>query len=240
VPPPRGAAPATRAGVPSGASTGTREALELRDGDKKRLRGKGVLKAVENVDKNHRPRAPRMDARQQVEVDRLMIELDGTDTKSKLGANAILGVSMAVCRAAAEACELPLFRYVGGTGAVTLPVPMMNVINGGAHRRQPARPPGVHAHAGGLRLVPRGAASGAETFHALKSILKKKGLRRASETRGASLRDRDRARGARPDRRGDRRRRLQGRRAGIHRPRPGRLRVTSRTASTSSRARGRS
>ena len=109
-----------RAGVPSGASTGSREALELRDGDKKRYGGKGVLKAVENVNRTIAPEVLGMDARQQAEIDRLMIELDGTESKSNLGANAILGVSMSVCRAAAEACALPLFRYVGGTGAVTL------------------------------------------------------------------------------------------------------------------------
>ena len=165
-----------RAGVPSGASTGTREALELRDGDKKRYGGKGVLKAVENVDKVIAPELLGMDARQQVDVDRLMIELDGTDTKSKLGANAILGVSMAVCRAAAEACELPLFRYVGGTGAVTLPVPMMNVINGGAHADNPLDHQEFMLMPAGFATFGEALRAGAETFHALKSILKKKGL----------------------------------------------------------------
>lgn len=165
-----------RAGVPSGASTGTREALELRDGDRKRYGGKGVLKAVENVNKTLAPELIGMDARMQAEIDKLMIDLDGTESKSKLGANAILGVSMAVCRAAAEACDLPLFRYVGGTGAVTLPVPLMNVVNGGAHADNPL-------DIQEFMLVPAGAPSfkealraGTEVFHALKGALKAKGL----------------------------------------------------------------
>src|ERR1035441_8081021 len=165
-----------RAGVPSGASTGSREALELRDGDKKRFGGKGVLSAVKNVNETIAPEVLGMDARQQAEVDRLMIDLDGTESKSNLGANAILGVSMAVCRAAAEACALPLFRYLGGTGAVSLPVPMMNVINGGAHADNPLEPQE-------FMLVPAGPTSfrealraGAEVFHALKAILKSRGL----------------------------------------------------------------
>jgi enolase len=165
-----------RAGVPSGASTGSREALELRDGDKKRFGGKGVLSAVKNVNETVAPEVLGMDARQQAEVDRLMIDLDGTESKANLGANAILGVSMAVCRAAAEACALPLFRYLGGTGAVSLPVPMMNVINGGAHADNPLEPQE-------FMLVPAGPTSfrealraGAEVFHALKAILKSRGL----------------------------------------------------------------
>ncbi|MFI5121038.1 MAG: phosphopyruvate hydratase [Thermoanaerobaculia bacterium] len=165
-----------RAGVPSGASTGSREALELRDGDKKRFSGKGVLSAVKNVNETIAPELLDMDARQQAEVDRLMIDLDGTEAKTNLGANAILGVSMAVGRAAAEACALPLFRYLGGTGAVTLPVPMMNVINGGAHADNPLEPQE-------FMLVPAGPTSfrealraGAEVFHALKAILKDRGL----------------------------------------------------------------
>ncbi len=165
-----------RACVPSGASTGTREALELRDGDKKRYGGKGVLKAVENVDKVIAPELEGMDARHQVEVDRLMIELDGTESKTKLGANAILGVSMAVCRAAAEACELPLFRYVGGTGAVTLPVPMMNVINGGAHADNPLDVQEFMLVPAGFPSFREALRAGAETFHALKGALKAKGL----------------------------------------------------------------
>jgi enolase len=165
-----------RACVPSGASTGTREALELRDGDKARYGGKGVLKAVANVNGTIAPEVQGMDVRQQAEIDRLMIDLDGTESKSMLGANAILGVSMAVCGAAAEACELPLFRYLGGTGAATLPVPMMNVLNGGAHADNPLD----HQE---FMLVPAGFPSfrealraGAEIFHALKSTLKAKGL----------------------------------------------------------------
>ena len=165
-----------RAGVPSGASTGSREALELRDGDKKRYGGKGVLSAVKNVNETIAPEVLGMDARQQAEIDRLMIDLDGTDTKSKLGANAILGVSMSVCRAAAEACGLPLFRYIGGTGAVTLPVPMMNVVNGGAHADNPLDIQEfmlVPAGFGSFREAPR---AGSEVFHALKGLLKAKGL----------------------------------------------------------------
>jgi enolase len=165
-----------RAGVPSGASTGSREALELRDGDKKRYGGKGVLSAVKNVNETIAPEVLGMDARQQAEIDRLMIDLDGTDTKSKLGANAILGVSMAVCRAAAEACSLPLFRYVGGTGAVTLPVPMMNVVNGGAHADNPLDIQEFMLVPAGFLTFREALRAGAEVFHALKGILKGKGL----------------------------------------------------------------
>jgi len=165
-----------RAGVPSGASTGSREALELRDGDKKRYGGKGVLTAVRNVNETIAPEVLGMDARQQAEVDRLMIDLDGTEMKTKLGANAILGVSMAVCRAAAEACALPLFRYVGGTGAVTLPVPMMNVVNGGAHADNPLDIQEFMLVPAGFRTFRDALRAGAEVFHALKGILKGKGL----------------------------------------------------------------
>jgi enolase len=165
-----------RAGVPSGASTGTREALELRDGDKKRYGGKGVLTAVENVNKLIAPELEGMDARQQAEIDRLMIDLDGTEMKTKLGANAILGVSMAVCRAAADACDLPLFRYVGGTGAVTLPVPMMNVINGGAHADNPLDVQEFMLVPAGFPSFREALRAGAEVFHALKGELKAKGL----------------------------------------------------------------
>src|SRR5207244_6207692 len=121
-----------RAAVPSGASTGSREAIELRDGDKKRYLGKGVHKAVENVELIAKE-VEGMDAREQVMLDLVMKQIDGTDNKANLGANAMLGVSLAVARAAAEAANLPLFLYLGGAGARTLPVPMMNVINGGAH-----------------------------------------------------------------------------------------------------------
>jgi enolase 1/2/3 len=165
-----------RAGVPSGASTGSREALELRDGDKKRYGGKGVTKAVGNVEKTIAPELLGMDARMQPEIDRLMIDLDGTDAKSKLGANAILGVSMAVCRAAADACDLPLFRYIGGTGAVTLPVPMMNVVNGGAHADNPLDIQEFMLVPAGFSSFREALRAGAEIFHALKSALKGKGL----------------------------------------------------------------
>ena len=122
-----------RAAVPSGASTGTREALELRDGDKTRYGGKGVLGAVRNVEETLAPLLRGVDARKQQDIDRLMIERDGTPGKERLGANAILGVSLAVARAAAASARLPLYRYLGGDDAVTLPVPMMNVLNGGQH-----------------------------------------------------------------------------------------------------------
>src|SRR3989339_545166 len=122
-----------RAAVPSGASTGENEALELRDGDKKRYCGKGVLKAVENVNEKIFPEIEGMDVLDQIGIDNAMIELDGTKTKKNLGANAILGVSLAVAHAAARYLDIPLFRYIGGTNAKRLPVPMMNIINGGAH-----------------------------------------------------------------------------------------------------------
>jgi len=165
-----------RAAVPSGASTGTREALELRDGDKKRYGGKGVLHAVRNVNDLLAPEITGMDARQQAEIDRMMIDLDGTEMKSKLGANALLGVSMAVCRAAADACGLPLFRYVGGPGAVTLPVPMMNVINGGAHADNPLDPQEFMLFPAGAPSFREALRSGAEVFHALKGLLKSRKL----------------------------------------------------------------
>jgi enolase len=163
------------ASVPSGASTGENEALELRDGDKKRYGGKGVLKAVANVNEKIAPKLVGMDPARQAEIDRLMIDLDGTPTKSKLGANAILGVSMAVARAAATAAELPLYAYLGGTGAVRLPVPMMNILNGGKHADNSVdfqefmvMPVGAPSFAEALRY-------GAETFHTLKGILHKQG-----------------------------------------------------------------
>ena len=165
-----------RAGVPSGASTGSREALELRDGDKKRYGGKGVLKAVRNVNETIAPEVLGMDARQQAEIDRLMIDLDATEMKTALGANAILGVSMAVCRAAAEACALPLFRYLGGTGAVTLPVPMMNVVNGGAHADNPLDIQEFMLVPAGFGDFREALRAGSEVFHALKGLLKNKGL----------------------------------------------------------------
>jgi len=163
------------ASVPSGASTGENEAIELRDGDKKRYGGKGVLKAVDNVNQAIAPKLAGMDPARQGEIDRLMIELDGTPNKGKLGANAILGVSMAVARAAAASAGLPLYAYLGGAGAVRLPVPMMNILNGGKHADNSVdlqefmvMPVGAPSFAEALRY-------GAETFHALKSILKKRG-----------------------------------------------------------------
>ena len=165
-----------RAAVPSGASTGEHEAIELRDGDKKRFLGKGVSKAVKNVMDKIAPELEGMDALDQVAIDRTMIELDGTETKSKLGANAILAVSLANAKAAAHAVGLPLFKYLGGTNAKVLPVPMANVINGGAHSDAPidfqefmVMPHGLPDFSEGLRAI-------TEIFHALKSVLKKKGL----------------------------------------------------------------
>jgi len=165
-----------RAAVPSGASTGENEALELRDNDKGRFLGKGVLRAVENVNTILRKEIIGMDASDQVAVDKKMIELDGTKTKSSLGANAILGVSLAVAKAAAECMGMPLYRYIGGTNAKTLPVPMMNIINGGSHSDAPIafqefmiRPIGATSFREGLRM-------GAEVFHHLKKVLHNRGL----------------------------------------------------------------
>jgi len=164
-----------RAAVPSGASTGEHEAVELRDGDAKRYDGKGVLKAVQNVNEVIAPALEGFDALDQAEVDRALIDLDGTETKSKLGANALLAVSMATARAAALHVELPLYRYLGGPNSRTLPVPMMNIINGGAHADN-------NVDFQEFMIVPVGATTfrealrtGAEVFHALKSVLKKKG-----------------------------------------------------------------
>jgi enolase len=165
-----------RAGVPSGASTGTREALELRDGDKKRYGGKGVLKAVAHVNGEIAEELEGADARDQALIDRVMIELDGTPNKGRLGANAILGVSLAVARAAAEASGATLYRYIGGTGATTLPVPMMNVINGGVHADNLLDPQEFMVCPVGFATFSEALRAGVETFHALKSILKKKGL----------------------------------------------------------------
>jgi enolase len=168
-----------RAMVPSGASTGENEATELRDGDKSRYGGKGVLKAVHNVNTAIAPEIELMDALDQTGVDRKMIELDGTPNKSNLGANAILGVSMAVARAAAEAVGLPRYRYFGGVAAKLLPVPTMNILNGGKHADN-------NVDLQEFMIMPAGAPSfrealrmGAETFHALKSVLKGKGLNTA-------------------------------------------------------------
>ncbi len=165
-----------RFGVPSGASTGTREALELRDGDKKRYGGKGVLKAVAHVNGEIAEELAGADARDQALIDRIMIELDGTPNKGRLGANAMLGVSLAVARAAAEAAGLPLYRYVGGAGATTLPVPLMNVINGGAHADNLLDPQEFMVCPVGFPSFAEALRAGAEVFHTLKGILKKKGL----------------------------------------------------------------
>jgi enolase len=163
------------AAVPSGASTGEHEAIELRDGDKSRYLGKGVTKAVENVNEIIAEEIIGEDATEQIIVDQILNELDGTENKSKLGANAILGVSLAVAKAAAAALELPLYQYIGGIHARTLPVPMMNIINGGSHadnnidlQEFMVMPAGAANFAEALRM-------GAETFHALKSVLKAKG-----------------------------------------------------------------
>jgi enolase len=165
-----------RAAVPSGASTGTREALELRDGDRKRYGGKGVLKAVGHVNGEIAEELAGADARDQALIDRILIELDGTPNKARLGANATLGVSMAVAHAAAEASGLPLYRYLGGAGATTLPVPMMNVINGGAHADNRLDPQEFMVCPVGFPSFAEALRAGAEVFHALKGILKKKGL----------------------------------------------------------------
>lgn len=164
-----------RAAVPSGASTGEHEAVELRDGDKKRFVGKGVLKAVDNINKTIARALIGQDALRQIEVDSTMLALDGTSTKRKLGANAILAVSLATARAAADHLDLPLYQYLGGVGARTLPVPMMNIINGGAHADNNVDlqefmvvPAGATSFAEGLRW-------GTEVFHSLKTVLKKRG-----------------------------------------------------------------
>ena len=166
----------TRAAVPSGASTGEREAIELRDGDKKRYDGKGVLKAVENINSIIAPALLNIEATHQEEIDSVMLNLDGTPNKSKLGANAILAVSMAVARASAIELDLPLYRYLGGVGAKTLPVPLSNILNGGVHADN-------NIDIQEFMIMPLGANSfqhalqmNAEIFHALKGILKKQGL----------------------------------------------------------------
>lgn len=164
-----------RAAVPSGASTGDFEACELRDGDETRYLGKGVLKAVDNVNEKIAEELIDFDALDQTGIDQFLIDLDGTENKSNLGANAILGVSLAVAKAAAQACGLPLYRYIGGANAKVLPVPMMNIINGGSHADNNVdfqefmiMPVGAEDFADALRM-------GAETFHTLKSVLKKRG-----------------------------------------------------------------
>ena len=164
-----------RAIVPSGASTGVHEAVELRDGDETRYLGKGTLKAVENVNEIIADEVIGWEATDQIGLDKLLIEMDGTENKGKLGANAILGVSMATARAAAESCGLPLFQYLGGMNGKVLPTPMMNILNGGAHADNTVdiqefmiMPVGADSFREALRM-------GAETFHNLKKILKGKG-----------------------------------------------------------------
>ncbi len=168
-----------RAAVPSGASTGTREALELRDGDKSRYLGKGVLKAVTHINGEIQDALIDMEVSDQVAVDKAMLELDGTENKSRLGANALLAVSMAVAKAGADEWDLPLYRYIGGVGELQMPVPMMNIINGGAHADN-------NVDLQEFMILPTGAPSlveavryGTEVFHALKSVLKSKGLNTA-------------------------------------------------------------
>jgi len=165
-----------RAIVPSGASTGSREALELRDGDKSRFGGKGVLEAVNNVNHAISEQVEGMDAREQAMIDLMMNQLDGTDNKSKLGANAILGVSLAVARSASEAAGLPLFEYLGGPGARTLPVPQMNVINGGAHADNNLDVQEFMIIPAGFDTFSDALRAGVETFHALKKTLHDKKL----------------------------------------------------------------
>ncbi len=165
-----------RAAVPSGASTGTREAIELRDGDKQRYLGKGVLRAVEHVNTEISEAIMGLDSTEQGFIDKTLIDLDGTENKSRLGANATLAVSMAVAKAAADECGLPLYRYFGGSGAMQMPVPMMNIINGGAHANN-------SLDMQEFMIVPVGAQSfrdalrcGAEVFHALKGLLQQRGM----------------------------------------------------------------
>src|SRR3982751_5527027 len=162
-----------RAAVPSGASTGEHEAVELRDEDKKRWLGKGVSKAVENVNTKIAPELIGMDPRDQEAIDQLMIELDGTPNKGKLGANAVLGVSLAVAKAAAEACSLPLYRYLGGPGAKTLPVPMMNILNGGKHADNNVDFQEFMIQPWGFEKFSDALRAGVEIYHALKKVLSK-------------------------------------------------------------------
>ena len=164
-----------RAIVPSGASTGESEALELRDGDKSRFGGKGVLKAVENVNTKLAPAVIGLDAYNQVLVDETMLKLDGTPFKKNLGANAILGVSLAVARAAAESLDMPLYKYIGGTNAKVLPTPCMNVINGGAHAQSTVDFQEFFIIPAGFETFHEALRAGVETFHALQKVVKSHG-----------------------------------------------------------------
>ena len=168
-----------RASVPSGASTGEHEALELRDGDKKRYGGKGVQKAVDNVNKVIAPKLIGMSSLNQMGIDKAMLELDGTKTKSKLGANAILGVSLAVAKAAANYLDIPLYRYIGGTNTYVLPVPMMNIINGGEHADNNVDIQEFMIQPVGAKTVKEAIRMGSEVFHHLAKVLKAKGMNTA-------------------------------------------------------------
>ena len=209
-----------RAAVPSGASTGSREAIELRDGDTARYGGKGVLKAVEHINTEISEAVLGLDASEQAFLDRTLIDLDGTDNKSRLGANATLAVSMAVARAAAEESGLPLYRYFGGSGAMQMPVPMMNVVNGGAHANN-------NLDLQEFMIIPVGAPSfrealryGAEVFHALKKIIDGTRHEHRGRRRRRLRAERRQPRGGDPDDpRGDREGRLRRRRADRDRPR---------------------
>ncbi len=165
-----------RAAVPSGASTGENEAIELRDGDKSRFMGKGVLKAVENVNEKIFPEIEGMDARDQALIDQTMIDLDGTKNKATLGANAILGVSLATAKAAAAASGLPLYRYIGGVNAKVLPVPMMNVVNGGSHSDAPIACQEFMIRPVGAKTLREAVRIGSEVFHNLKKVIHARGL----------------------------------------------------------------
>jgi enolase len=165
-----------RAAVPSGASTGEHEAIELRDGDKKRYQGKGVIKAVDNVNQTLGPSVLGLDALDQAAVDKILLDADGTPNKAKLGANAILGVSMAVARAAADTVGLPLWRYLGGANARVLPTPLMNILNGGQHADNGLEIQEFMIVPAGIATFPEALRAGAEVFHTLKKLLKDKGL----------------------------------------------------------------
>ena len=226
-----------RAAVPSGASTGSREAIELRDGDAARYGGKGVLRAIEHINTEISEAVLGLDSSEQAFLDRTLIDLDGTENKSRLGANATLAVSMAVARAAAEESGLPLYRYFGGSAAMQMPVPMMNVVNGGAHANN-------NLDLQELMIIPVGAPSfreamryGAEVFHALKKIIDGARHEHRGRRRGRLRAERRQPRGGDPDDpRGDREGRLR-RRARRSRSASTAPRASStRTASTASRA----
>ena len=180
------------AAVPSGASTGEREALELRDGDEKRFHGKGVTKAVNNVIEEIAPRIIGLDSEDQVYIDKLLVEMDGTENKQRLGANAILGVSLAICKATANELDIPLYRYIGGTNAKQLPVPLMNIMNGGAHADNNLDIQEFMIMPAGLDDFSSALRAGSEIFDSLKKILKSKGLNTAVGDEGGFAPDLDR------------------------------------------------